>query len=190
MLQAQELDKCKIQLLKNSLSRSPIELAELSTLQRIILITDGTLTDILEIYLLEKIAIIKLSEEIVNITENIPLLNLEVGSKVIKRRIFLQGRISQKNWIYAESIVVPDRLDPRFKDQLINSAKPIGKLWLEYRVETFKEIVDLSQELAGNLAEDFKINKDENLFSRTYRVFSQNQPVMMIAEKFPTSFFI
>ena len=86
--------------------------------------------------------------------------------------------------------MVPDRLDPKFKDQLLNSAKPIGKLWLEYRVETFKEIVDLSQELAGNLAEDFKINKDENLFSRTYRVFSQNQPVMMITEKFPTSFFI
>jgi chorismate-pyruvate lyase len=73
---------------------------------------------------------------------------------------------------------------------LIQQVSHIGKLWLEYRVETFKEIVDLSQELAGNLAEDFKINKDENLFSRTYRVFSQNQPVMMITEKFPTSFFI
>lgn len=190
VVQVPEIDKCKIELLRNGLSKSPISLSELSTLQRIILITDGTLTDILEIYLLEKISIIKLSEEMIEIAENMPVLNLEIGRQIIKRKIFLQGKISRKNWIYAESIIVPERLDQRFKEQLLNSEKPIGKLWLEYRVETFKEIVDLSQELAGNLSEDFHISKEEKLFSRTYRVFSQNQPIMMITEKFPESYFI
>ena len=74
----QEIDKCKIKLLQKSLSKSPLTLSELSTFQRIILITDGTLTDILEIYLLEKISICKLSEEIINLVETVPALNLKV----------------------------------------------------------------------------------------------------------------
>ena len=57
-------------------------------------------------------------------------------------------------------------------------------------METFKEIIDLSQEPAGDLSEYFQINQDEKLFSRTYRVFSQGQPIMMITEKFPESYFI
>ena len=185
-----EIDQCKIELLQKTLRESPLKLADLSTFQRIILITDGTLTDILEIYLLEKISIFKLSEEIINLTEKIPALNLEEGVNVIKRKIFLQGTISQKNWIYAESMIVPERLDVLFQEQLLNSEKPIGKLWLEYRVETFKEIIDLSQEPAGELSQYFQINQDEKLFSRTYRVFSQGQPIMMITEKFPESYFI
>lgn len=190
MLQAKEIDKCKIELLKNSLSKSPLNLSELSTLQRMILITDGTLTDILEVCLLEKISIIKLAEKMINIDRDMPVLNLKIGNKVIKRQIFLQGKVSQKNLIYAESIIVPERLDERFKEQLLNSEKTIGKLWLEYRVETFKEIIDLSQEVAGDLAKDFQINQEEKLFSRSYRVFSQNQPIMMITEKFPESYFV
>ena len=190
MVQAQEIDLCKIELLRNSLSKSPLNLSELSTLQRMILITDGTLTDILEVCLLEKISIVKLSEKLINLDQDIPVLNLKSGDKIIKREIFLQGRVSKKNLIYAESIIVPERIDKRFKEQLLNSEKPIGKLWLEYRVETFKEIVDLSQEAAGDLAKNFQISPEEKLFSRSYRVFSQNQPIMMITEKFPESYFI
>lgn len=190
MVPVEELNRCKIELLKNSLSKTPLNLWELSTLQRIILITDGTLTDILEIYLLEKMSIIKLSEEVVDMDEDSSILDIEKGSKVIKRKIFLRGKVSQKNWVYAESIIVIDRLETKFQEELLNSGKPIGKLWLENRMETFKEIIDLSQEPAGDLAKDFKIDKAENLFSRTYRVFSQNQPIMMITEKFPESYFI
>jgi chorismate-pyruvate lyase len=190
MVQAPEIDLSKIELLKNSLKKIPLNLSDLSTLQRMILITNGTLTDILEVYSLEKISIVKLSEKLLSIPKEIPVLNLEVGSEVIKREIFLQGKNSKKNLIYAESIIVPERLDKRFKEQLLNSKKPIGKLWLEYRVETFKEIIDLSQEVAGDLAKDFNINKEDKLFSRSYRVFSQNKPVMMITEKFPDSYFI
>ncbi|CCH98443.1 MULTISPECIES: chorismate--pyruvate lyase family protein [Microcystis] len=190
MMPAKLPNRCKIELLKNSFSKTPLNLSELSTLQRIILITDGTLTDILEIYLLEKMSIVKLSEEAVYLEEDLPVLDLEKGSKIIKRKIFLCSTVSQKNLVYAESIIVIDRLDTKFQEELINSGKPIGKLWLENRMETFKEIVDLSQERAGDLAEDFQISPEEKLFSRTYRVFSQKQAIMMITEKFPESYFV
>lgn len=96
MMPAKLPNRCKIELLKNSFSKTPLNLSELSTLQRIILITDGTLTDILEIYLLEKMSIVKLSEEAVYLEEDLPVLDLEKGSKIIKRKIFLCSTVSQK----------------------------------------------------------------------------------------------
>lgn len=176
--------------LHESLTHSDIDPSLLSTFQRILLTTDGTVTEILEAYLFEKIYVVKLSEKPVLLAQDIPDLDLKVGSPVIERRILLQGKISMSNWIYAESIIVPDRLDENYRERLLKSQEPIGKLWLEHRVETFKEIIDSAYEVAGDLADYFKIKRENRLFSRTYRVFSNHQPIMMITEKFPESYFM
>lgn len=175
--------------LQESLIRSHIDPSRLSTFQKIILTTDGTLTEILETYLCEKLQIVKLGEGIVTTDRDISQLDIKVGSEVMERKILLQGKISRNNWVYAESIIIPERLDEVFRERLIKSQEPIGRLWLERRVETFKEIVDTAREMAGDLAEYFKINKEDKLLSRTYRVFSNRQPIMMITEKFPESYF-
>ncbi len=176
--------------LHQSLTRSHIDPSKLSTFQRILLTTDGTLTEILEAYLLEKIQVVKLSEGLVSITRDLPQLELKRGSEVIERKILLQGKISRKNFIYAESVLIPDRLDDNFKDELLKSKTPLGRLWLEHKIETFKEIVDSSKELAANLSAYFPINNEDNMLSRSYRVFSKRQPIMMITEKFPESYFL
>ncbi|HBB32147.1 MAG TPA: DUF98 domain-containing protein [Cyanobacteria bacterium UBA8803] len=176
--------------LQQSLTRSHINPSTLSTFQRILLTTDGTLTDILEAYLFEQIQVIKLSEEFIAISHALPLMGLKEGAEVIERKIFLQGKISRKKYIYAESIIVPERLDEHFRHELLKTRTPIGKIWFEQRVETFKEIVDSAKEPANTLASHFKIEPSENMLSRTYRVFSNRQPVMMITEKFPESYFL
>ena len=176
--------------LHQSLTRSHIDPSKLSTFQRILLTTDGTLTEILEAYLLEKIQVVKLSEGLVSITRDLPQLELKRGSEVIERKILLQGKISRKNFIYAESILIPDRLDDNFKNELLKSKTPLGRLWLEHKIETFKEIVDSSKELAANLSAYFPINNEDDMLSRSYRVFSKRQPIMMITEKFPESYFL
>ncbi len=176
--------------LHQSLTRSHIDPSKLSTFQRILLTTDGTLTEILEAYLLEKIQVVKLSEGLVSITRDLPQLELKRGSEVIERKILLQGKISRKNFIYAESILIPDRLDDNFKNELLKSKTPLGRLWLEHKIETFKEIVDSSKELAANLSAYFPINNEDSMLSRSYRVFSKRQAIMMITEKFPESYFL
>jgi chorismate-pyruvate lyase len=176
--------------LDRSLQRSHIDPSKLSTFQRIILTTNGTLTEILEAYLFEKIGIVKLSEGLVSITQDIPLLQVKRGSEVIERKILLQGKISRKNFIYAESILVTDRLEAKFKNELLHSNIPLGRLWLEYKLETFKEIVDTAAETAAELAAYFPIQPEDKILSRTYRLFSQRQPIMSITEKFPASYFL
>jgi chorismate-pyruvate lyase len=176
--------------LQDTLTRSHIEPSSLSTFQRILLTTDGTLTDILEAYLFEQIRIVKLSEQLVLLGHDISSMDLKEGTEVIVRKVLLQGKISRKNFVYAESIIVPDRLDERFREALLETKTPIGKIWFEQRVENFKEIIDSSKEPSEGLSLHFKIEPSDNLLSRTYRVFTNRKAVMMITEKFPESYFL
>jgi chorismate-pyruvate lyase len=66
----------------------------------------------------------------------------------------------------------------------------MGRLCLYNKIETFKEIIDSSQEIAKKLSDYFKVQTEDRMLSRTYRVFSNHQPIMMITEKFPESYFL
>ncbi|MEH2193076.1 MAG: chorismate pyruvate-lyase family protein [Nostoc sp.] len=173
-----------------SLTSKHIEPLNLSPFQRILLTSDGTLTEILEAYLLEKIQLVKISENLVKVAKPIPALDLDIDTQVIERKILLQGKISLNNYIYAESIIVPERLDSRLKSRLIESQEPMGRLWLEHKLETFKEIIDSARETAEELSDFFNIAKEEKMLCRTYRVFSNKKPIIMITEKFPESYFL
>lgn len=176
--------------LEESLNRTHIDPAALSTFQRILLTTDGTVTDMLEAYLCEQIQLVKLSEDFVKTSYYIPPMEIEEATEFIERKILLRGRISRKNYIYAESIIVLDRLEDNFRNELVNTKTPIGKLWFEKRVETFKEIIDSGKYPARELSQYFNIDPEENLFFRTYCVRSNQKYTMMITEKFPESYFL
>lgn len=176
--------------LQESLNRSHIDPASLSTFQRILLTTDGTVTDMLEAYSGEQIQLVKLSEDLVKTSYYIQPMEIEEGTEFIERKILLRGRISRKNYIYAESIIVLDRLEDSFRNELVNTKTPIGKLWFEKRVETFKEIIDSGKYPARELSQYFNIDPEEKLFFRTYCVRSNQKYTMMITEKFPESYFL
>lgn len=169
--------------------KSNIDLLKLSPLQRIILIYNGTLTKLLENLIDEQIVVIKHYEQIETNELEIPFLDLPAGQSIVHRKVFLQGQSSGINWLYAEAIIVLDRLHPLFYKDLLDSDAPIGKLWIKYRIETFKELLEPFEEAADKLAIHFGIKSDDKLFGRTYRVFSQQQPIMMLTEKFPSHYF-
>jgi len=176
--------------LQQSLNRSQIDPSALSTFQRILLTTNGTVTDMLEAYFWEPIQLVKLSEELVKSDREFLPLELKPGTEVIERRILLRGSISRKNYIYAESLILLDNLDEHFRNELLKNQTPIGKIWLEKRVETFKEIIDSGKYPANELAPYFNIEPSENLLFRTYCVVSNLKYTMMITEKFPESYFL
>lgn len=169
--------------------QSPIDLSTLNPLQRIILVYNGTLTRLLETFLNEQLTVVKLHETLEASSEPVPYLDLPAHQQIINRKICLQGQDSGINWLYAESIIVPARLPPLFRQELLESQIPIGKLWNKHRVETFKELLPPFQEPAGELADHFNISTDYALFGRTYRVYSNQTPIMMLTEKFPAHYF-
>jgi len=168
---------------------SSLDQASLSVVQRILLITDGTVTRILEACSGETIELLKLSQSIVSWRSDDTALQLAEGEEVLSRRILLRGTQSGRNFLYAESLIVPGRLHPRLRHGLDHSDEPIGRLLRENRVETLRELVRWQLEPAESCAAHFDMAPEEPVVSRTYRVVSQRQPIMLITEKFPANSF-
>ena len=162
---------------------------DLSSFQRILLKANGTVTAMLEAYLSEPIQVVKLSENLAKMELKLPNIKLNQEEQVIARKVLLQGKISRRNFIYADSLILINNLDERFSHQLLNTKIPIGKLWSEQKVETFKEIIDTGIEPANKLSNYFCIEPEENILFRTYSVSSQGKITMIITEKFPESYF-
>lgn len=175
--------------LQASLFSSGINLDKLSPFQRILLTTDGTLTDILEAYVWEPIEIVKLMQETVKVPEAIPLLDIGTQTEVLHREVLLRGARSEKHYLHATSVLVLDRLDQGLREELMTTQEPLGKLMIQSRLETFKEIVKCSSRKAPDVGKVFGELPDTALISRTYRVFSQGRPFILITESFPGSYF-
>ena len=175
--------------LQASMHQSTLDPRELSSFQRILLTTDGTITEILEAQIWESIQVVKLYQDIVELDIAVPYLNVESGTQALIRKVMLRGKLSHKNYVYAESIIIPERLDDKLKDGLLKFQKTIGLLILEDRLETFREILSCKMEPAEEVAKHFDIEPDSNLISRTYRIFANRLPIMLITEKFPETSF-
>jgi len=161
-----------------------------SPLQRILLVTDGTVTEILEAYTGESMRLVKLHEQVEILDAPLPGLELAAGQEVLRRQILLQGKMTLVNYTYADSYIALDRLDESLKRALLESHKPIGFLIQEQRMETFREILGCGRELAGPIAHYFDLDSAMGMIWRTYRVFFRGQPIMQITEKFPESHFV
>jgi len=175
--------------LRESLCQSAVDPQLLSSFQRILLTTDGTVTEILEAHLWEAIEIVKLHQQCLETDASVPYLDIGPHAPALIRKIILRGKPSHRNYIYAESIVALDRLDDRLRHGLMETQKPVGQLMLEARLETFREILSCCLEPAEEIGVHFGIGSDATLISRTYRVFANKQPFMLITEKFPATAF-
>lgn len=162
---------------------------DLSALQRILLGSDGTMTNLLEELTKEELQVYKIFEEVSTSKSDVPQLSLVSGQQLWHRIITLQGKRSSTHYLYAESLIAPDNLDRDFAEKLLNTNTPIGKIWDLFRVETYKSLTSWGEERAGYIAKYFKIPPDQSLLYRTYRVFSQKRPVMQVTEKFPRQWF-
>lgn len=163
--------------------------ASLTRFQRMLVGTDGTVTHILEAYADEPIEVVKLLQGFDAPNEDDAHLTLSGDEKVLRRRVLLRGRRSGQHLLYAEAIVVLERVDPAFLDGLVGTDKPIGVLLAENRTETFREILGVARQPAGALGVHFRIDATAELISRTYRILTRQQPIILITEKFPADFF-
>lgn len=178
-----------------------------SFLQRLLLITDGRITDIIQAYSGETVKAVKLRHQLTisgsqflanssnstNLCQNssrFSPLNSDRQCQLLDRSILLQGSQTKTNYLYADSKIVLERLSADIRDELIFSEQPIGKLLRENKIETYREILDCGIEPAGSLGEYFDTKPDAKLIYRTYLVFIAGSPVMQITEKFPTTHFV
>tara|TARA_E500000331_G_scaffold39180_1_gene32562 strand:- start:12633 stop:13190 length:558 start_codon:yes stop_codon:yes gene_type:complete len=168
----------------------PLDWSALEPFQRVLLTTDGTVTDILSAYLGEAIKVRKLGQSTEVSERGVTLLNLLAGSGLMRRQIVLCGETSGQAYLFAESLIVPERLPSEICEGLTFSQRPVGMLMIDSRLETFREIVRTEKIIAGKRSNYLDCSTDNWLISRTYLVFASGEPVMQITEQFPETAFV
>ncbi len=159
---------------------------DLSLFQKILLATDGTVTDLIALYAGEPIRVKKLVQTIGE--ESAPAqLQCSGPTRLLSRRILLTG--ATKSYLYAESQFVLERLSTSIQDQMLNTDRPVGLLWKEERLETFREIVGQAVAPCAAIAQYFDLPASAPFVSRTYLIHHTGRPLGMITEKWPLSYF-
>jgi chorismate-pyruvate lyase len=167
--------------------RDGLDLSALEPLQRVLLTTDGTLTDILEAVFLERINLVKVRQRTVPASQSHAWIEPADGETILERNVILRGARTGRNYVYAESAVAIDRLSAAFRRDLLESDSPLGRLWIEHRLETCKELLDVRCEReSGTAAELWPF--ETAVLRRTYRVFTARRPLIVITERFPLTF--
>jgi chorismate-pyruvate lyase len=155
----------------------------LSEFQKILLTTDGTVTQLLEIHTREKMRMQKLEHAVVK--GGPERLGVSATEPVVSRRILLRG--ATRAWMYAHSWLVLSRLPPGMQEALLQTDIPIGQLWRAARLETYREIVDFRREDDPAIAALFGVAAP--LLSRSYLIRTGGAVMGLIEEKFPLTHF-
>lgn len=162
----------------------------LTPLQQMLLRTDGTLTPILEACASEPVEVVKLHQEFDVCGQADPRLELPAEAKVLRRRVVLRGALTKTPLLYAEAVVVPDRVDSCLVEDLLRTDKPIGTLLAEYRVETLRDILAVGLSAAGDCGPSLAASPAAPVVSRTYRIVAHREPIMLITESFRADAFL
>jgi len=154
-----------------------------SLFQKILLTTDGTVTELLALYTGQAISARKVSQSLVKGEAAPAALCCGPDEPVLHRTIVL-GPLVGSELIFAESFFVFGFFSPAIQRSLMETDLPIGLLWRQDRVEMFREVIERGVEQSAPVASLLKVPDDTPLFSRTYALSHDRKPFGLITEKF------
>lgn len=160
-------------------------LGNLSSAQKILLATDGSVTTILDV-LKGHVKIRTLIQEFREAdVEMAQLLQVTAGDLVNYRVVVIEH---DEPLIHAISLIPVKRLNNDFKEDLIRADIPIGRILKKHQIESRREIKSVAVEKSS--PEMVEIFNDESLvLSRTYNIIHHDQVLVWIKETFPSSLF-
>ena len=166
-------------------------IGRLSPMQKILIGTDGSVTNLLEMASGHPITITTRVQEIVAADgETAVALDIDPGEEVNYRIVELKDSVTGEVLIYAVSRTPLRRLAPEFRQDLMRADIPIGRILRNHRIESRREITDARIIQAGtDLARTFNVHRCESMLSRKYRIIHREEPLIAIEEVFPCTSF-
>jgi beta-ribofuranosylaminobenzene 5'-phosphate synthase len=168
------------------------QVGRVSPVQKFLLGTDGSVTQLLESVTGKKVVIRTLVREIVP-ADRAAAGNLSIaeGDPVNHRIVEIKTEENGEVLIYAISDTPVNRLSPEFKDDLMKADIPIGKIIKQHHIEARREILNArvtpATDEAGRV---FAICKNEPVLSRQYQIIHDKKPLIFIEEQFPYNRFL
>ena len=164
-----------------------ISLDQLTPFQRALLVTDGTVTQLIEAYILAPLEVIQLSQQKQVLSTNHLWLDTHQGNTVVARKVIIQGKRPESPvfYTYAESLIVHNRLPKIIQKGLEVGEEGLGQLLRRSGLETRRDLLWYGLEYTSSLPDTIKHMEGKPFLSRTYRVIAQGKPIMLINERFP-----
>ena len=162
------------------------DVGKLSSAQKILLTTDGSVTAILDV-LKGHVDIETIKQEFIPAdNEMAKNLDIDMGETVNYRVVII--KTTDEPLIYAISLVPLKRLDDDFKEDLIRADIPIGRILKKHNIESRREITSIfTEEINGELEDIFET--DSPILSRTYNIIHHDEILIWLKEMFPYSLF-
>lgn len=164
----------------------------LSRVQKILLGTDGSVTQLLESITGNPITVKTLVQEILPAdAQTADRVDVSVGDPVNHRVVELRDIVTNDVLIYAISETPIERLSPSFKQDLMMADIPIGMIIKQHRIEARREI--LSARVSAATIETgriFSLCPKEPVLSRQYQIIHKEKPLIFIEEQFPYNKFL
>jgi len=154
-----------------------LPLADLPPFLRALLVTDGTVTKILEAYFWEPVAVDTLEQRLETADRPVDWIALAAGDQCLVRDARLRGVHSDRAYAEALSLIRTEWIPADFRRRLIDREIGIGALIRDSGLESYREVLDLG--LAG----------EGTCVYRTYRIVIDRRPVILITEYFPLALF-
>lgn len=166
-----------------------INLARLTPFQRGLLVTDGTVTRFIEAYTFSPVEVVLLQQTKQTLSIDHTWLKLSAGEQVISRQAVLQTHQQDMSspiiHTYADSLIVPQRLPKCLLEGLDSDKQGLGGLLRRSSLEARRELLWCGIETVTDLPPAVAHLEGETFISRAYRLFANQEPLMLINEKFP-----
>ena len=153
-----------------------ILLSELPPFLRALLVTDGTVTKILEAYFWEPVGVDTLEQRFASAEAPVPWIDVAVGDRCLIRDARLRGIHSGRVFAEAFSLIRTELIPADFRRRLIDREIGIGALIRDSGLESYREVLDVGLDADG---------LDGGSVFRTYRIVIARRPVILITEHFP-----
>ena len=176
----------------HSLNEIETQVGRLSPMQKFLLGTDGSITQILEAITGKQVVIETQVQKIIPADSIIAeRLGIGQGDQVNYRIVEIKTKGNGEVLIYAISHTPIARLSPEFKDDLMKADIPIGRIIQNHRIEARRDILNARVSPAsGEAARIFSLCSHEPLLSRQYQIIHGGEPLIFIEEQFPYNRFL
>jgi chorismate-pyruvate lyase len=163
-------------------SLADVDPAGLTAFQRALLTIDGTVTQFLEAYALEPVAIRVLDHRADKAGDNARWLACDEDADVLHRRSMLQGADSGQLFAFAESVLLTARLPAEMRLALEEESGGLGKILLRVAPESRREALWFGTQQLASVSPGVSLGR---VLTRTYRIIAAGVPLMLITEHFP-----
>ena len=152
---------------------------------RLLLVTDGTVTELLEAMVMEPLEL-GYKRQAVDRTANHPaILNKSQTDECLHRIITLRGGETGTDWLYAESVILHKLLSPMAQSMLIEEKLPIGIILNDQTSDNHRRIVDCGISTYAAAANHLNLDSKYAFTYRVYQIMVGDDLIMSISEWFP-----